>query len=38
MDEDTFWRCTPKKLQCLFDVHSATKGDAGEPAIDDLVF
>jgi hypothetical protein len=26
MSEDEFWRCTPRKLMVLYDVHKQVKG------------
>jgi len=41
MTEEQFWRCTPKKLQALFNVYKKVNGieDKEEKGfIDDLIF
>jgi hypothetical protein len=39
MSEDEFWKCTPKKLQALFNVYKKVNGTDDDKAyIDEIMF
>jgi hypothetical protein len=39
MSEDEFWKCTPKKLQALFNVYKKINGiDDDKAYIDEIMF
>jgi len=39
MSEEQFWRCTPKKLQALFNVYKSINGLSDElETIDNIIF
>ena len=39
MSEDDFWKCTPKKIQALFNVYKSINGLSDElETIDNIIF